>query len=243
MTTPEAAQADAAAAQADLSNAERQLAEGRTVSFDRLHALADRARHTSLAARGEQTRAERKRAEQRTADLGDLGEEIDALAVSPNLAEMRQAVRDVADACARVHRLADNHDAAVAALAQTAEALSVEPPSPSGPRESSGHIAVKRQGSAVSITHRRNRVQQVAGQILAVLGQAQDGNADGALALLQAVDSTRPAWRPKVIARGPNGVLIAMDNISDPMAAQIASGELSALSEHEIDLWMEGAIS
>lgn len=76
-----------------------------------------------------------------------------------------------------------------------------------------------------------------------MLGQAQGGKVAAALELLQAAESSRPAWRPLYIMRNPSGALIAMDNVSEGTADQIRKGELIQLSEQEIELWMASEIS
>ncbi len=230
--------AASAAAQADLEQAEQDLASGtKALSVKRYHEISDRARHRKLTELGERQKAESKAAAERLADLEQLGSEIDALAAGDGPARMTAALDDVARACERFRALAAEHDATVAELAATARECGAEAAAPGGPRKGSAFVAVK--GTAVM--HRGTIVRPVAAQALESLGRAMVGDVEGAAAMLGAVETAR-VHRPTHLLRAGNGSLHAWDELTEPMQGQIRSGDLTELSESDIDRWMAGEL-
>ena len=242
-TTPtiDQAEADAAAARADVDRAEQEIASGsKRITAGALHKVRDAWRHADLTAQATRKKAEEERRAAQAAGLERIGTEVDRLAAADETVAMAEALRDVATACARFRRLAESHDEAVAELVAAAVDLGVEPPAPGGPRPTSAHVAVDRK----AIVHKRTRVSPLS-SCAAALGKAMEGDVDAALAEVRVAIQVREPKRPDYLIRGANGQLIACTGDLDPiMAAQVSNPNSGThrLSEHEIDLYMNGQL-
>jgi hypothetical protein len=242
------AQADAAAAKNAVAEAEADLLSGkRSISADLLHKVTDRWRHADLTAQRARLAAEEERRSTRLKGLEAIGAEVDKLAQPEHSDQLADAMRDIAAACARFHLLAQAHDADLADLVAAATDLRAEPAALAGPRETSSYVAVKGD----TIAHRRVVLTPLAGHVRAALAHAMNGDIN------QAVTEIRTATKAVPEPRRPDHLLrnVRSGNIveiygplTDGMKAQLRSsnprsGELDELSDHDIDLYMEGELA
>ena len=239
-TTTEDPQASAANAELEVTRAEADIASGgRSISEAALHKLRDAWRHADLTAQGARQKAERGRREARLSGLAAIGDQVDELARAEHAEQLEDALRTAADACHRVRVLAAAHDADVAALVAAAAEFGVEPVAPAGPRSTSAHIAVK--GNA--IMHKRILVSPLGARIHSALSHAINGDLRRAAAETQTVTQAAEAKRPDHILRNPAGVLFPIQGpLSDAMCSQIRTGNLTRLTELDVDLYMSGEL-
>lgn len=244
MTTTPAlgqAEADAEAAKIDVDRAEQEIVSGsKRITAAGLHKLRDAWRHADLTAQGARRKAEQDRIAARLDGLERIGVEVDRLGTTNETAAMSDALRDIATACARFRGLAAAHDETVAELVAAATDLGAEPEAPGGPRPTSAHVAVNRD----TITHRRTKVSPV-GDCADALSKAMQGDVDAALAGIRTAIQVREPKRPDYLLRGANGMLITIiGDLTPAMAAQIRdpNSGTQALSDHEIDLYMDGEL-
>lgn len=232
------AQADAAAAKNAVDEAEADLRSGRrSISADLLHKITDAWRHADLTAQNARQKAEQDRREARLSGLAAIGDKVDELARAEHAEQLADALRAAAAACQQVRALATAYDADVAALVATATGLGAEPAAPGGPRSTSAHVAVK----GASIVHKRVTVSPLGARIRAALVCAVNGDLGAAVAELQTVTRAADPRRPDHLLRNPAGVLFPIHApLSDAMSSQVRTGNLTMLTEHEIDLYMSG---
>jgi hypothetical protein len=238
------AEQDTAEAAAAVNRAEADLAAGKGgVSANVLHKLRDNYRHAALAAQGARAKAERDREAARLSALEELGRQVDELASSALASEMGEALQAVTDGCERARRIAQSWDKSVAELFEAARDLGVGEAAPGGPRKKSGHLAVCIRAGDQSITHDRTRLGYVSTRLAqaieyAVLGRPYDG-----LALAPGRCELPEAKRRQYYLRAPNGMVHELDKLSEPLAAQVRSGDLQQLTEPEIRAYLEGELS
>jgi hypothetical protein len=239
--TTEDAEKAAAKARRDVDQAEADILTGkRSVTADALHKLTDRWRHADLTATAARRQAEQDGHEARLEGLEAIGAEVDRLAASPQPEGLADALRDIADACARVRSVANAHDADVADLVAAATALRVEPAAPAGPRKTSSFVALKGRDS---ISHKAVTVSPVGARIGAAIGHAVSGDLDRALAEVWAVTVISESKRPLHLLRNQSGTLFPYGSeLNSGMLSQIRSGALTELSAHDIDLYMRGEL-
>lgn len=240
-TSVDDAAAAAAAAEQDVDRAETDLASGsRSVTAAALHKLRDTWRHADLTAQSARQRAEQQRREARLSGLTAIGAEVDKLAAGDEMEALGDALRVVAMACARVRDIAGAHDTAVASLVAAAADLGAEPMAPGGPRGTSGYVAVK----GTAIIHKRVTVSPVGSRIRAALEHAMSGDPDRAVAEVGAATQLPEPKRPDYLLRGANGMIISMTGpLNQGMEAQVRTGGVTLLSEHDIDLYMAGELA
>jgi hypothetical protein len=230
-----------AQARAQVNQAEAKLASGTgNVSASVLHRVRDAWRHADLSARGAHERAERERRQARLDGLAKIGTEADKLASGVALAGIGEALRDVAEASARVRRLASAHDGAVAELITAAQEFGAEPEAPGGPRSTSAFVAI-RSGALV---HQATAVRPVSEHAQGALALAVAGDIARADAAVSPAIRLRPARRPDYLLRGPNGMLLPFyDALTPVMEAQVRSGDCQRLDEQDIDQYMAGELA
>lgn len=236
---PAHADRERAEAGAAVDAAEAQLASGaRGVSIAALNRLRDKFRHADLSAQGAHERAERERQGARLSGLGEIGDQVDALAATGS-AEMAEAFRALAGAAARVRALAARWDGTVSGLAAAARDLGAEPPAPGGPRKSSGFVAVRDR----AVVHKRTEVRPVAPHLDQAIAAAVSGDAEQAIALAVMVAGLPEPRRAGNYLRAAGGQVIAYDNpLPGGIAHQVSSGELVPLSDAEISRYLAGEL-
>jgi hypothetical protein len=234
------ADGERAEAAAAVDAAEAQLASGaRGVSISALTRLRDKFRHADLSAQGAHQRAERERQAARLSGLGEIGDQVDALAAGGG-AELAGAFRALAAAADRVRALAAGWDGTVGMLADAARDLGAEPPAPSGPRKSSSFISV----CSGAVVHKRTEVRPVAPHLDQAIVAAVSGDADKAITLTAMVKGLPEPKRADNYFRAPSsGQVIAYDDpLPGGIAVQIANGELVPLSEVEVSRYLAGEL-
>lgn len=227
-------------ARTEVSQAEARIAGGdRGVTAEALHKLRDKFRHATLAAQGAQARAEQERQQARLDGLRQIGAEVDRFVADDATGAIRGALRDAADAIARVRELAAAHDARVADLIAAAADLDVEPMAPGGPRQTSAHVAV----DLASIVHKDQRVTRVHDQVEVALGLVLRGDVEGGLAEVRPVVPLRVEERPDHLLRGRGGLLVPVHgHLNTHQLAQMRSGDLVELGQADIDRYMAGEL-
>jgi hypothetical protein len=230
---------DAQQAQLDVKRAETQLASGGNIAFEALHKLRDRWRYADLAAQGAQAKAEQERTQARLEGLAAVGAEVDQVAAAEPGKALQAALAEVAAACAKVRALADGHDVTVAALVAAATDLQVEPKAPGGPRATSAHVAVEGR----SVMHKGTMLAPVRERVEQALQHAVAGDVERAAHLARPVVEVPAARRPDHLLRGRNGVLHPIEGpLNQGMQALMRTGEVTALSEVDIDQWLRGEL-
>jgi hypothetical protein len=234
------AEQDHAAAAAAVETAEAQIAAGgRGISFEKLHNLRDRARHATLTAQGARERTERDRVAARLAALEALGEQADSLAASDG-GGIPEALQEVADAVARVRALAGEWDANVGALTTAARELGAEAAAPAGPRKTSAFVAVTGDG----LTYKRTQLRPIAGKIEQILAHAVAGDVISAVAAARMVTEQPAPHRAEHYFGGSNGLIVVQDGVLNPgMEAQLRAGNLTPLTESEIQKYLAGELA
>jgi len=246
-TTTEDPQASVADAERDVVQAEADIASGkRSISEAALHKLRDAWRHADLTAQGARQKAEQDRREARLSGLAVIGAKVDELARPEHAEKLADALRAAAAACNQVLALAAAHDADVAALVAAATDFRAEPVAPAGPRGTSAYVAVK----GTAITHGRVTVSPIASHVREALGHAMSGDVDRAVAKVQAVATTPEPRRPDHLLRNmlSGNIVPIYGELNDGMKAQLKttnprSGQLVELSDHDVNLYMEGRLA
>jgi hypothetical protein len=239
-TSVKEAEKRADAARRDVEAAEAGLTTGHSaVSADDLHKLRDNWRHADLSAQGARQRAEQDRRDARLKGLAAIGEEAAKLASSQHADKIAAALRNVTAAVGLVRALAAAHDADVAELARAAQDLGAEPKAPGGPRATSAYVAV--EGKAV--LYKRSRVAPIGAAVEAALGEAISGDPEKAIAGMRPAREMPHPHRPDHLLRHSNGTLHAMDGIlNDGIVSQIRTGDLTKLSDVDVDRYMAGEL-
>ena len=239
VTDPVQADRERAEAGAAVDAAEAQLASGtRGVSIASLNRLRDKFRHASLSAQGAHERAERERLAARLSGLGEIGDQVDALAATGST-EMARALRTLAEAAGRVRGIGAGWDSAVDELAAAARDLGTEPPAPGGPRKSSGFIAMRDR----AVVHKRTEVRPVSPHLDQAIAAAVSGDAEQAIALAAMVAGLPEPRRADNYFQGTGGQVIAYDNpLPGGIVHQVSSGELLPLGEAEISRYLAGEL-
>ena len=205
-----------------------------------LRAVVDRERRrldAEEAERAAEAEAEAAAAK-RLADLETVGIDVDALAASAQstAGSLALAAGQLTAAAEAFRTTAAEHDAAVAALMGRARELDVEPAAPGGPKPSSGHVALTRNGI-------RNRATE-----LALIGA---GRVDAALALAVAGDPARAAaavvavrhvtaHRADRYYQGAGGAVFGESGPAARLAAQCKAGLLRQLTPAEVKSYLDG---
>jgi hypothetical protein len=213
----------------------QQIATFHAERADRIRMLADR------AAQGRRLLA-----------LDAVAREVEqvAAAASAPSASIAAAVQKIADGHAELMTLCATHDQAVHALIGRAKELAVEPPTPSGPRASSAHIALLRDpnygpggiqsGSAmVRMVGKKNAAE--AAQL------AASGDAETALNRLQAARYVEPPKRFDHYYTTGNGMVHGQDDGQrrdgtqiNTWPVKIAKGEARELDPDEVEAHLAG---
>jgi hypothetical protein len=128
----------------------------------------------------------------------------------------------------------------VAALVAAATDLQVEPKAPGGPRATSAHVAVEGR----SVMHKGTMLAPVRERVEQALQHALAGDVERAAHLARPVVEVPAARRPDFLLRGRNGVLHPIEGpLNQGMQALMRTGEVTALSEVDIDQWMRGELA
>lgn len=239
MTSVQETEQALAGAAGDVEQAERDLASGEgSVSAKKLHELRDRFRFADLAAKGARQKADRDRASARLAGLEQIGGEVDRLAGGEAVAALKDALADVARASKRFRDLAREHDDSVRELIAAARDLGAEPMAPAGPRKTSAYVST-RPGTVI---HGATAVHLIEGQVLDALGEAMLADPEEFRRTIKPAESLRP-HRPGYLFRDlSNGSVHAVDDFGEAHESRVRSGEITLLSDTDIDRWMAGEI-
>ena len=190
-------------------------------------------------------RADRAKAAARLLALDQVGRDVMALATAaaePNAAIVATA-RKLALTAATLAELCRQHDQQVTALVDRAKAQRVEEAAPVGPRATSAHVAL------VLGAHGRDGIQSGRVRVL-LIGerareaalQAAEGDADGAVALIQSVHEQPAPARADRYYRAPSGIVAESGPESAEMARQVRAGEIVPLTGAEVRLYLEGKL-
>ncbi len=216
-----------------LAQIEEELATGSgSPSAERHHELLDLRRHTELRIKGLRKRVSDAQEAARLAQIATLAGHIgEFAATAKDGGKLAQALADVAEAAQRARDLAAQQDGLLGELQAAARALDVGRPSPLGvPQARHGHVAVDES----RIMHGRVAVRRIGPAIDEAVTLAVAGHLGDAKARIAVVDGIEPRGRADHYLRGPNGLVMSLDELSEVVRKQIEAGELTVLSESQI---------
>jgi hypothetical protein len=236
------AEADQAAAAAAVGAAEADLAAGRRgITADTLHRLRDDYRHAQLSAEGAKVKAERAREAARLAALGEVGRQVDQLAIADVAGELADVLQVITDACARARSITGAWDGSVRDLIEAACDLGVSDAPPGGPAKASGYLAARNLGGDQSITHHRVRLTPVSTDLARAIDRAVLGHPDDGLALIAGVRELPEPKRPDLVVRGRGGWCQPIfGELNENQRSQVRTGDLKVLDNDEVEAWLRG---